>query len=205
MSNQKKSRDISGSIAGIFAESFEASLLTFLNIGVNPGGSLAKFIAKSYSSRPRATILSIIAVLGIIGSLAAVLDSTHPTVPAIDTSSQFSAQVKALDDAESSLKQSIEFLQQHKRELTELEGKLSESSREHERLRTLVSADSNVLNLILHEHQRRVEDATRYERWFGFGMGLLSSLLASLVFYFGVRFINSRRAVRVAGDEADGI
>lgn len=105
----------------------------------------------------------------------------------------FNTQLTQLESTESSLKNLLIFVQNQRNQLKDSQTRIEELKKEHEKIRPLVEADKQVIeSIFLAQEQRQTENVWK-ERWFGFGFGILASLIASAIWYVSVQLIRRSR------------
>ena len=83
---------------------------------------------------------------------------------------------------------------QYQKEATALnEQRIQQLENEKARLEPLVNADKEIVVALFAEQESRVSANTNEERWFGFGLGVLASIVASFLIAIGNYAIRSRR------------
>lgn len=101
-------------------------------------------------------------------------------------------QVESLEQVRNNLNALIKFVDSEKKQLELSERALTTMKSEHERLKPLVDADRKVINALFAAQEARNQDAQNKERWLGFGLGLIASLIASLLWAIIVYIVNRR-------------
>ena len=156
--------------------------------------SAAKLWLHSYIKSPLFTVL-ISLVIGLASSfgvnqLSKYLDASHQVQP---VSLDFKEQLEQLDVTEDSLKTLLTFVQSQK-EITALnEQRIQQLEHEKARLEPLVKADKATVVALFAEQESRASANTSKERWFGFGFGIVASIVASFLIAIGKNILISRR------------
>jgi sensor c-di-GMP phosphodiesterase-like protein len=70
---------------------------------------------------------------------------------------------------------------------------------EKNRLTPLLNADRATVTAIFKEQAARNQQAQQRERLIGFGLGIVSSLSATALWWFGIAVLKRRRVARAAG------
>lgn len=127
---------------------------------------------------------------GGIYQLSRHLDAKSVTQP---LSADFKVQLDKLDTTEKSLKTLLSFVQYQKEATALNEQRIQQLENEKARLEPLVNADKEIVVALFAEQESRVSANTNEERWFGFGLGVLASIVASFLIAIGNYAIRSRR------------
>lgn len=148
----------------------------------------------SYLKSPFITVF-ISLVLGIASSfgvnqLSQFMDTKSVVQP---VSSGFKEQLEQLDITEDSLKTLLTFVKSQKETTTLNEQRIQQLEREKTRLEPLVKADKETVAALFAEQESRASANTNRERWFGFGLGIIASIVASFLIAIGNYVLRSRR------------
>lgn len=157
--------------------------------------SAAKLWIHAYLKSPVATAIISIAV-GIGGSLIAYESEQQRNAQIsseLSKNSDFNAQIKQLNDTEKSLKTLLEFVSAQKDRVTQNEKNIQQLESEKQRLEPLVSADRATVDALFKAQEERARENASQERWIGFGLGILASMLASFFIVIGKFFYASWR------------
>lgn len=148
----------------------------------------------SYFKYPFRTVLLSLMFLIVSGGgiyqLSRHLDAKSVTQP---LSADFKVQLDKLDTTEKSLKTLLSFVQYQKEATALNEQRIQQLENEKARLEPLVNADKEIVVALFAEQESRVSANTNEERWFGFGLGVLASIVASFLIAIGNYAIRSRR------------
>jgi len=137
-------------------------------------------------------MLSVVSGISIY-QLAEYMDSKNVTQP---LSADFKTQLDQLDHTEDSLKALLSFVQ-NQRETTALnEQRIQQLENEKSRLEPLVNADKETVIALFTEQELRVSANASKERWFGFGLGILASIIASFAIAIGNYFLKPKLKLR---------
>jgi sensor c-di-GMP phosphodiesterase-like protein len=101
--------------------------------------------------------------------------------PAADHERPFAEQIRQLDATEQSLRQLSGFIQSQRQQLTQDKETLARLQNERKSLEPVVAAQREAVDAIFRAQEARSAARAGRERWIGFGLGVLSSLLASAV------------------------
>jgi septal ring factor EnvC (AmiA/AmiB activator) len=116
------------------------------------------------------------------------------SIPAEATKSDYLAQVKSLDNAKTALESLTAYIDQQKKQLEESRNSLAALQEQENKMQPLVQADKRVINSLFAVQEERNQTAQSRERWIGFGLGVLASLIASLIYTIGNRLSKRRIA-----------
>ena len=169
----------------------ENLLSSFTNPAVE---SAARLWIHSYLKSPMITLFISLLLTGAASfgfyQLSIYLESTSKTE---QISVDFSGQLEQLDTTEESLKTLLKFVQSQK-EITSLnEQRIQQLENEKARLEPLVKADKETVAALFGEQEVRASENASQERWLGFGLGIIASIIASFVMAIGNYFVRSRR------------
>lgn len=139
-----------------------------------------------YHRFPRATaITSILALLIGIGGISLIIrNEAQKTAEAERKRAEnfsYNQQLEALNNVQGSLNNLIQFVELQKGKLKESEDLVNNLKTEQEKLKPVVEADRKTVDAILEFQAQKTQTNVSRERWIGFGLGVLSSILASLI------------------------
>lgn len=97
-------------------------------------------------------------------------------------------QLDELNRVENALKQLTEFIHSEQNKIEMTEKRLSSMKLERQQLDSILTVDKVTINAILNYRSKLEEERLSSERWIGFGIGIASSLFASIVFATVKRF-----------------
>ncbi len=170
---------------------FEKFFSTFTNPVVE---SAAKLWIHSYLKSP--VITGVFSVLiSLVASFLVYEGSKNIKSPANDTqvNLDFKSQIAQLDDTEESLKTLLDFVNKQRETTTLNEQRIKQLELEKLELEPLVNADKATVEALFQAQEQRVAANSTKERWFGFGLGILASIIASIVMVVAKYFILARR------------
>jgi hypothetical protein len=107
----------------------------------------------------------------------------------------YNEQLQALNNVQGSLNSLIEFVEMQKTKLKESEDLIVTLKMEQEKLKPVVEADRKTVEALLNLQSERSEQNIRRERWYGFGLGVVSSIVASFIFSVIVFLIKRRKNI----------
>jgi len=102
-------------------------------------------------------------------------------------------QVESLNQVEANIKQLMAFVDVQKQQLKDSQDVLNGLKTEEQSLRPVVEADRKVVDAVLDAQQRRSREAIWRERIISFGLGVLASLIASVLYSAGRTVARRRR------------
>lgn len=108
----------------------------------------------------------------------------------------FTEQLRTLDQTQASLDQLSRFIAAQRRNMEADQHTLAKLRRERESLEPLLKADQQTVAALLKAQERQAQENARRERWIGFGLGVLGSLLASAILAAAGLLIRNRLALR---------
>jgi len=93
----------------------------------------------------------------------------------------YQQQIIQLDQMANSLSNLTLFIKEQRAKLKENEDIVALLQKEKEKLAPLVEADRKLVNSVLDVQQEHFKSEVQSERWIGFGLGVVASFIASLV------------------------
>ncbi|MBV1928902.1 MAG: HNH endonuclease [Gammaproteobacteria bacterium] len=157
--------------------------------------SVAKLWIHAYIKSPAVTVIVSI-VVSLAGALVAYQTESHrkTTVEAeLSKNLEFKSQIEQLDETEKSLKTLLSFVSSQKDKMTQNEESIQKLEVEKQKLEPLVNADRATVEALFNAQEERAKSNASQERWIGFGLGILASIIASFVMVVGKYIIVSRR------------
>ena len=152
---------------------------------------------KLYKLRPLLTsTITLIATIGIgiAAYEASKIQSEQREAKRLENLN-YSKQLESLNQVRSNLEGLLEFVDSQRAQLKQTEATLTTMKSEHETLKPLLETDKRVMDAIFAAQEMRNQQAQTTERWIGFGLGVLASLIASFVWAVATFFV--RRGVSV--------
>ncbi|MBU1691785.1 MAG: hypothetical protein KJ958_04510 [Gammaproteobacteria bacterium] len=148
---------------------------------------------KAYNKAPRVTVVATVLSMLIGGFSIYFSDQAARESREAKRLQNFSyaKQVQSLDETRASLQSLLEFVDNEKRNLQVSQQTLQALKNEQERLKPLVESDRKTIDALFSAQEARNQAAQSTERWIGFGLGALSSLVASLV-WAGIAYATRR-------------
>lgn len=108
---------------------------------------------------------------------------------------EYKSQIQQLNQMEENIKQLVQFVEIQKKKLRESEDTILQLKSEQEKLQPLVETNRSTVEAIFRLQEERTIGNISRERWLGFGLGVLASLIASFIWSlvdFAIRKRNSR-------------
>lgn len=163
------------------------------------GNPIAKQAAEAwinaYIKSPKVTgiisFISVILTIGIsfyVNDLAALKREAKLTA---DLS--FTHQIQQLNETEDNVKTLLIFIQQQRNQMLDNQNSLKELKEEQSKLKPLVNADKEVVAALFSAQEARAQESAKTERWIGFGLGILASIVASIFLMIFQYFLRMRR------------
>jgi hypothetical protein len=90
----------------------------------------------------------------------------------------------------------IEFVDTEREQIEQTEWALVRMHDEHEKLISLVEGDRRVIDTLFAAQESRNQTSQTRERWIGFGLGVLASLISSFVYAISTYLVRRRKAVK---------
>jgi hypothetical protein len=141
---------------------------------------------KAYIKSPKIT--SIFSIIGSILTVVAFAWTMMTSAPKDSYSSEaFVAQIEQLNTTQEGLENLLIFIKAQREDLELSQRKIEDLRTEKERLEPLVNSDREIVESIFQEQELRNIKAQKRERWIGFGLGFVASIISS-VFLLVIRF-----------------
>lgn len=118
-----------------------------------------------------------------------------------EANASYTQQIETLNNTEANLRNLIEFVESERQRLREFEKNVEGLRNEEKLLKPIVESDRKVVESILEVKNREAQENASRERWIGFGLGILASLVASILYAAG-KFIIAYRKRRRRGSES---
>jgi len=161
----------------------------------NPAVEIAaKFWVHSFLKSPKITTL--VSVLGVVITVLALYQSEVQRKEKLENelskNLDFKTQIQELSDTEKSLKTLLDFVSTQKSTITQYEANIQKLETEKQSLEPLVNADKATVEALFKVQEQRAKENASQERWVGFGLGILASVIASFLMVIGKYFLASR-------------
>lgn len=156
----------------------------FLYIATTPvSKKLAEKWFETYKKAP--AITSIISVIiAIVGIMTGVyFDHQQKIKQELERKENlnYHTQIEQLNDTEENINQLLNFVKQQRVNLKATQTTLDSLKTEKEKLEPLVESDRKVVKALFNAQEERNRSEISRERWIGFGLGILASILASTI------------------------
>lgn len=138
---------------------------------------------KLYARSPRVTV-ALTVVISIAGGSIAYFAEQRAAEQREAKRLQnmnYSVQAQKLEETKSNLQALLQFVEDERTSLATSEQALRSIKQEHEQLRPLVESDRKTIDALFAAQEARNQAAQSNERWIGFALGVVSSLLASFI------------------------
>jgi len=157
--------------------------------------SAAKLWIHAYLKSPAITVvISIVVTLaGALLGYQADLNRKIVTESELSKNLEFKSQIQQLDETEKSLKTLLSFVSSQRDKMTQNEISIQKLETEKQKLEPLVNADRATVEALFKAQEERAQANANQERWIGFGLGILASIIASFAMVIGKYFIVARR------------
>jgi hypothetical protein len=138
---------------------------------------------KHYNRSPVATVVVTIVAILVGGTAIYVTEQRSAAEREAKRlqSQSYVTQAQLLDETRVNLRALLSFIEDERRNLKASEQALLSLKREHEQLKPLVETDRKTIDALFAAQEARNQAAQSTERWIGFGLGVVSSLVASLL------------------------
>ncbi|MEX2952068.1 hypothetical protein AB4K01_12810 [Serratia fonticola] len=148
------------------------------------------FWVKRYKKSPRPTsIISALSVLFIfIGIVATIYTSEQARSQKLEKTQIYTEQFELLKNTERNLNDLADFISNKKNEIEATESLIQNLETKKSELEPIVSANQEVVNAIFLQQRREMERTIWIERGVSFGLGILASLIATIIWHFIGRF-----------------
>lgn len=150
---------------------------------------------KAYrKSRVYTLVFTVLAVIVTGGIVAGVVVSVNRANEARrQANATYIKQIETLNTTEANLRNLIEFVESEKRRLSDSEKVLNNLRNEERLLKPVVESDRKTVESILELQNQKAQQNVSRERWIGFSLGVLASLIASVLFSAARFFVDKRR------------
>lgn len=157
--------------------------------------SAAKLWIHAYIKSPVVTaLLSIIVTIVTTFSVYHAEEQRKEKIESeLAKNQDFKSQIAQLDETEKNLKALLEFVSTQRESATQNEQRIKQLELEKQKLEPLVNADKATVEALFKVQEERALSNASKERWIGFGLGILASIISSFVMVVGKYFLVSRR------------
>jgi vacuolar-type H+-ATPase subunit I/STV1 len=138
---------------------------------------------KLYRLSPRLTAVGTVVLAVIVGSTIYFTEQKAKGAREVKRleNLSYASQVQKLDETRTNLQALLQFVDDERQNLRVSEQALQTLKKEHEQLRPLVESDRKTVDALFVAQEARNQVAQSTERWVGFGLGVISSLVASFI------------------------
>lgn len=138
---------------------------------------------KLYQRAPRTTVAGTVLGAAILGTVIYVTEQRSAAIREAKRleSLSYSVQAQKLEETKSNLHALLQFVEEERRNLQVSQQTLQSLKKEHEQLKPLVDSDRKTIDALFAAQEARNQTAQVAERWIGFALGVVSSLVASFV------------------------
>ena len=138
---------------------------------------------KLYKVHPRLTVVLTFVLSAVGGTIVYFADKhAQERQEALRLQNfSYAAQVEALDETRASLSKLVEFVDSQKNQLQVSQQTLENMRSEHDRLKPLIESDKKVIDALFAAQEARNAESQNRERRIGFALGVVSSIVASLI------------------------
>lgn len=156
--------------------------MSFLTID-NTAEILVREWRKFYRQSPLATVVCTLLALAIGGTAIFLIQRNAAAQREMKRleSQSYVTQAQLLDETRVNLRALLNFIEEERRNLKASEQALLALKYEHDQLKPLIESDRKTIDAIFAAQEARNQVAQIAERWIGFGLGVVSSLVASLI------------------------
>lgn len=105
----------------------------------------------------------------------------------------FKSQIDQINEMETNVTQLLHFLEQQKATLSDTEQTISRLQTEKAKLAPLVETDRQVVEAIFRTQEERASASVWRERWIGFGLGIVASLVATFIGFVITKLARSQQ------------
>ncbi len=167
-----------------------------IDVATTPlSGTIAEKWVKAFEKAPAITsILSLfIAISGLVVGIYFYHEEKVKQEAVRKESLNYYNQIRQLDDTEKTIKQLLDFVKKQRTNLKSTQDSLESLKTEKQKLEPLVESDRKVVEALFQAQEERSRANISRERWIGFGLGILASILASTILVVLKYFINRKK------------
>lgn len=156
--------------------------------------AFVEFWVKSYKKSPQpTTIVSFIGVLfSIIGLGFGIYTSEQARTQKLEMAQSYSEQFELLKNTEKNLNDLSVFISSKKSEIEATKSLIQDLETKKSELEPIVTANQDVVDAIFLQQRRDIEKTIWVERGISFGLGILASLIATVIWHFVGRIKNEK-------------
>jgi uncharacterized membrane protein YraQ (UPF0718 family) len=152
------------------------------SINMNISNILADLISASYKKSPRLTIAVIIFTITIIVASASTVEYLREQDFKKNAPSDLLTQIEELNKLDSGLNKLTAFIQQQKEQLSEKQSIITELEKKRSELEPIVNSQAEIVDAIFKIQEQRSQRNKWFDLGIGFGLGIIGSLIASVIY-----------------------
>lgn len=150
----------------------------------------------AYIKSPKTTALMTFLMAVLLAVAASYLypriAGQNSAAPANDL--DFTRQVRQLDETEANLNALLAFVAAQRTQLAQTQESLTVLREEKTKMEPLLTADRKTVEALFAVQEARAAKAVTRERWIGFALGVIASIVATVVVTIAQYFIRARKA-----------
>ena len=152
---------------------------------------------RSFEKWPRITTAAttVVTAIGLIGAVLGIQQEQVKRQEKERKFADFSVQMKMLGETRESLQTLLAFVDGQEKKMAESRDLLNQLKEQEQQLTPIVQAKKEMVDALFAVQSQRQSSSLLYERWLGFGLGVLASLIASALWAFAVWQYKKRYAV----------
>lgn len=143
-------------------------------------------------ARFRELIMMVFALIATVGGFYGAMSDDKTREQKRTENLSYTQQLDSLNNVQGSLNNLILFVEMQKGKLKESEDLVNNLKSEQEKLKPVIDADRKTVDAILELQAQRARTSVWRDRLIGFGLGVLSSILASFLIALG-SYVRKRR------------
>ena len=155
---------------------------------------------ESFRKAPRTTVsVTILAIA--IGAGAIYTSEQNASKQREERRAQnldYAKQARTLDETRANIQSLLEFVDGERKQLQISQQSLQSLKSEHDKLKPLLDTDRKAIDALFAAQEARNQGALSTERWIGFALGVVSSLVASLVWAIGAYALRRKESAPAA-------
>ena len=159
---------------------------------------LTRALERAFAKAPYTTVVVSVLVVGAALGMI-ILDSERQSQERATRAAalqDYTSRLSQLAQVEVALRDLTEFVVTQRKELVQERQAIASLKSERDALLPLVQADRHAIDALFTAQELRNQKAQREGRWYGFGLGILSSLGASFLWLLGTLVLKRRHQRR---------
>lgn len=159
--------------------------------------SAAKLWLQAFIKSPRITVVAslIVSSLTIFSLYMIGITQKSSIENQLSKNLEFKTQIQQLDETERNLKELLKFVDTQKVKVTQYELNIQKLEKEKQNLEPLVNADKAMVEALFKAQEIRAQENASKERWIGFGLGIVASIVASFCMVIVRYFFTVKRKI----------